>query len=212
MLMKKIAILSQKGGTGKTYVSTNLSVAAELAGHTTVLLDLDPQSSSAKWGDNRAEDTPAVISTHAKRLPKMLQLAEENGASFAVIDTAPHTESAALDAARAADLVIIPCKPDLVSIQAIGTTIDLVHLAKTPARIVLNGVTHYGMLAEQARAGLHIYDIPSAPCDIGDRIAFTHAYNAGFGVQEFQPRSKASTEITALYQYILKTMEYPYAS
>ena len=89
--------------------------------------------------------------------------------------------------------------------------LDIVHLAKAPARIVPNGVTHYGMLAEQARAGLHIYDIPCAPCDIGDRIAFTHAYNAGFGVQEFQPRSKASSEITALYKYILKTVEYPYA-
>ena len=63
--MKKIAILSRKGGTGKTYFSINLSVAAELDGHTTVLLDLDPQSSSAKWGDNRAEDTPAVLSTHS---------------------------------------------------------------------------------------------------------------------------------------------------
>ena len=205
--MKKIAILSQKGGTGKTYFATNLSVAAEIDGHTTVLLDLDPQSSAAKWGDNRANDTPAVISTHSERLPKMLQLAEENGASFAVIDTAPHTQSAALDAARAADLVIIPCKPDLVSIQAIGTTIDLVHLARASAQIVLNSVTHYGTLAQQAREALSIYDIPCAPCEIGDRIAFTHAYNAGFGVQEFQPRSKASREITALYKYIIKTLE-----
>lgn len=205
--MQKIAILSQKGGTGKTYLSTNLSVAAETDGHTTVLLDLDPQSSAAKWGDNRADDTPAVISTHSERLPKMLQLAEENGANFAVIDTAPHTQSSALDAARAADLVIIPCKPDLVSIQAIGTTIDLVHLAKAPARIVLNSVNHYGDLAAQAREALSTYDLPCAPCEVGDRIAFTHAYNAGFGVQEFQPRSKASREITALYKYIIKTLE-----
>lgn len=204
--MKKIAILSRKGGTGKTYFSINLSVAAELDGHTTVLLDLDPQSSSAKWGDNRVEDTPAVLSTHSERLPKMLQLAEENGASLAVIDTAPHTESSALDAARAADLVIIPCGPDLVSIQAIGSTIDLVNLAKVRARIVLNRVNPYGDLAKQAREGLGIYNIPCAPCQVGDRIAFVHAYNAGFGVQEFQSRSKASLEITALYKYIINEL------
>ena len=104
--------------------------SCRLDGQTTVLLDLDRQSSSAKWGDHRDKDTPAVLSTHSERLPKTLQLAEENGAGFVVIDTAPHTESAALDAARAADLVIVPCKPDLVSIQAIGATIDLIHLAK----------------------------------------------------------------------------------
>lgn len=205
--MKKIAILSRKGGTGKTYFSTNLSVAAALDGHTTVLLDLDPQSSSAKWGDSRPEETPAVISTHPERLKKMLQIAEENSASFAIVDTPPNVESPALEAARAADLVIIPCKPDRVSIEAISLTIDLVQLAKVPARIVLNDVKHYGDLAKQAREGLEIYDVPCAPCEIGDRIAFVHAFNAGYGVQEFQPRSKASHEITALYDYIINELE-----
>ena len=103
--MKTLAILSRKGGTGKTTLATHLSVAAENAGHTTALIDLDPQSSAAKWRDNRDGDTPAVISTHSERLSQILQLAEENGATFAILDTAPHTETAALDAARAADVV-----------------------------------------------------------------------------------------------------------
>ena len=60
--MKTLAILSRKGGTGKTTLATHLSVAAERAGHTTALIDLDPQSSAAKWRDNRDGDTPAVIS------------------------------------------------------------------------------------------------------------------------------------------------------
>ncbi len=49
-LMKTLAILSRKGGTGKTTLATNLAVAAEIAGHTTVLLDLDPQSSASEMG------------------------------------------------------------------------------------------------------------------------------------------------------------------
>ena len=48
--MKTIAILSRKGGTGKTMLATHLSVEAERNGHTTALLDLDPQASTAKWG------------------------------------------------------------------------------------------------------------------------------------------------------------------
>ena len=94
--MKTLAILSRKGGTGKTTLATHLSVAAESAGHTTALIDLDPQSSAAKWRDNRDGDTPAVISTHSERLSQILKLAEENGATFAILDTAPHTETAAL--------------------------------------------------------------------------------------------------------------------
>lgn len=75
-------------------------MAAEKTGHTTVLLYFDPQSSVAEWGDKRKEDTPAVISTHAERISNILDVAEENGASFAILDSALQTEASALDAAR----------------------------------------------------------------------------------------------------------------
>ena len=175
-------------------------------GHTAALIDLDPQSSAAKWRDNRDGDTPAVISTHSERLSQILQLAEENGATFAILDTAPHTETAALDAARVADMALVPCKPALIDLQAIGSTIDVVHLAKVPAHIVLNAVPSRGDLAEQARQAIEIYDIPCAPCEVGHRIGFVHAYNAGLTVQEFEPSSKATNEINALYAYIANEM------
>ena len=43
----KIATMSQKGGTGKTNAGVNLVVAAQLAGHTAALIDLDPQATAA---------------------------------------------------------------------------------------------------------------------------------------------------------------------
>ena len=57
--MKTLAILSRKGGTGKTTLAVHLSVAATLAGHTTVLIDLDPQASACKWSDIRQADSPS---------------------------------------------------------------------------------------------------------------------------------------------------------
>lgn len=204
--MKTLAILSRKGGTGKTTLATHLSVAAERAGHTTALIDLDPQSSAAKWRDNRDGDTPAVISTHVERLRNILELAAENGATLAILDTAPHTEVAALDAARASDMALVPCKPSLLDLQAIGSTLDVVQLARVPAHIVFNAVPPRGDLTEQARQAVEIYDVPCAPCEIGHRIGFVHAYNAGLTVQEFEPKSKASNEISALYTYIANEM------
>lgn len=200
--MKTIAILSRKGGTGKTTIATNLAVAAEKAGHVTALIDLDPQSSAAKWGDRRNGDTPGVISTHSERLPKILQLAADNGATFTILDTAPHTEASALDAARASEMVVIPCKPALIDLQAIGSTIDVIRLAKVPARIVFNGVPSRGDLTIQARDAVSIYDVPCAPCELGHRIAYVHAYNAGLTTQEFEPEGKASREIQDLYTYL----------
>lgn len=70
--MTKIAVLSAKGGAGKTTVAINLAVSAEHAGHATVLIDLDPQASACRWQDVREDDTPAVVSAHAARLPQLL--------------------------------------------------------------------------------------------------------------------------------------------
>lgn len=204
--MKTIAVLSRKGGTGKTTLAIHMSVAAEQAGHTAALIDLDPQASATRWRDNREVETPAVVSAHASRLPETLHLAKEKGATFTVIDTAPHTESAALDAANAAEFVLIPCKPALIDLQAIGSTINLIKIADKPARVVMNVVPPHGDLGEQARMAIKHYGVPCAPCNVGQRIAFNHAYTAGLTVQEYEPRGKASKEIKELYKYIAKEM------
>ena len=48
--MNTLAVLSRKGGTGKTTLTVNLSVAAELAGHKVAIVDLDSQASASEWG------------------------------------------------------------------------------------------------------------------------------------------------------------------
>ena len=104
-----IAVIGQKGGTGKTTLSTNLAVAAELHGHSTLLLDLDPQTSASTWGDLRESDAPAIIPAPATRVNDLLAKAEGHGADFAIMDTPPNADGSILEVARAADLVLIPC-------------------------------------------------------------------------------------------------------
>src|SRR5690349_17764518 len=120
--MKTIAIISQKGGAGKTTLALHLAVAGELAGKTTAVIDLDPQASATGWKDTRSSEAPAVVSAQAARLGKVLEAATENGVELTIIDTAPHSESSALAAARASDLILIPCRPAILDLRAIGTT------------------------------------------------------------------------------------------
>ena len=70
--MKKMIVMSQKGGVGKTTSTINLSVAAMKAGHNVVVIDLDPQASATRWSDNREDDVPVVVSAHTIRLPEVL--------------------------------------------------------------------------------------------------------------------------------------------
>ena len=204
--MKTLAILSRKGGTGKTTIAVHLSVAAEQAGLTTALIDLDPQSSAVSWSDTREADTPIVISAHASRLRDLLSTAGDNGVDFTVIDTAAHAETSALAAAREADLAVIPCRPASLDLLAIGATVDVVKLAKVPAQIVFNGTPARGRLTDEARRAVAAYDVPSAPCSLGQRMAFVHALIDGLTVQESEPRGKASSEVGVLYKYIANKM------
>ena len=204
--MKTLAILSRKGGTGKTTVAVHLSVAAEQAGLTTALIDLDPQASAVSWSDRREGDTPVVISAHASRLTDLLEKAAASGVDFAIIDTAAHAETSALAAARAATIALIPCRPASLDLLAIGATVDVVRLANVPAHVVFNGTPARGSLTDEARSAVAAYDVPCVPCSLGHRIAFVHALIDGLTVQESEPRGKASVEVRTLYKYLANEM------
>jgi chromosome partitioning protein len=98
--MKTISVISQKGGAGKTTLALNLAGAAEQLGHHAVVIDIDPQASAKGWHDHRQKETPVVISAQASRINDVLETARQHGADLCIIDTAPHSETGALAAAR----------------------------------------------------------------------------------------------------------------
>ena len=200
--MKTITLLSQKGGAGKTTLALHLAVAAALDSKQVAVIDLDPQASATHWGDSRADESPVVVSAQAARLTKVLSTAREHGATLGIIDTAPHSERDALTAARASDLVIIPCRSSVLDLRAISSTVDLAKLAGKPGVIVLNACPPRGTLADEANAAVATYEFSVAPVRVGQRAAYVHALTAGQTVQEYEPKGKAAEEITQLYRWI----------
>jgi chromosome partitioning protein len=207
--MKTVAIESQKGGTGKATTALNLAVAAEKAGQATVVIDLDPQASAAGWKDTRQAESPVVVAVPPARLPQALQAAQEGGATLALIDTAPHAESASLAAAKAADLILIPCRPGILDLRAIGTTVEIAKLAGKPAFVVLNAIPPGATrLLADARAAVAVHGLAVAPIAIEQRAAFGHALTVGQTAQEFEPQGKAADEIAQLYDWLQAQLRY----
>jgi chromosome partitioning protein len=206
--MKTVAIVSQKGGSGKTTLAVHLATAATAAGHTAAIIDLDPQATATSWGDDRANG-PEVISGQAVRLPALIQTARDNGATFLVLDTAPNADQAASLAARSADLVLIPCRPARFDLEAIETTLLLTRAAGKPAYVVLNAVPPRGELGREATDGLTDRGAQIAPHQLGHRAAFAHGVIDGRTAQEFEPQGKAAHEIQALYTWLCGIVDMP---
>ena len=198
-----VAILSQKGGAGKTTIAIHLAVAAENAGISTVIIDLDPQTSASAWKDIRGEDAPHVVSAQAAaRLTQMIETARSAKAGLVILDTAPHSESTALAAARASDLVLIPCRPAIFDLHAIKNTIDIAQISKKPAALVFNAVPVQGTAQQEAIAALAEVKIDISPHHLCQRAAYQHAVAAGQSAQEYQPNGKAAEEIAQLYLWM----------
>lgn len=201
--MQIVAIVSQKGGTGKTTISLHLAVAARQAGHIAVVIDLDPQASAAGWKDSRKDEDPVVISVPATRLPQALQAARAGGADLVVIDTAPYSGDVALAAAEAADLVLIPCRPGILDLRAIGTTARVVKLAGKHAYVVLNTVPpRASNVLADARAAVAVHGLDVTPIALQQRAAYAHSLTAGQTAQEYEQGGKAAEEITELYAWL----------
>ena len=208
--MKTLAIMSQKGGSGKTTLAVHLAAYAVGQKIKTALIDLDPQASAYKWNERRTEDDPKspkldVVKGTVAQLAGFLTLAEDNGLALVVIDTAPHSNSAAAMVAQRADFVLMPCRPALFDLDAIASTVEIVTSAEASAAVVLNAAPR-GKLADEARTALEGQGITVFPSAIYQRAAYSHAVIDGRAVHEYEPEGKAAEEIAGLYGNISKLL------
>jgi chromosome partitioning protein len=208
-MMRTVALLTQKGGAGKTTLAASLAVAAAAAGERVIALDLDPQASLARWAARRKPGNAAhvllVEPFESERLPRLGAILEGlAGAGFtlAIFDTAGADGAAVRLVAQGADLCLLPARPTLLDVDATTATFRSVFLAKRKVAFVLNqclptssrsrtteaakGLTHLGLLAPMISA----------------RIDFQDAIATGLGVTEYAPASRAAEEIETLWKWI----------
>ena len=208
--MPTIAIVSQKGGAGKTTLAIHLAAAAQAAGHVALIVDTDPQATASQWGQWREGRAPEVIDCGAPTLlARKIGQAIELGAELVVIDTPPHADAMAREACRVADLLLIPCRPRTFDLNAARTTADLVKATGKPAFVVFvagppRAAVLYGEAADViAQAGL-----PIAPVMLPERGDYHHSTGTGSTAQDYALSGKAAVEVAALWAWTKQQVEW----
>lgn len=206
--MRTIGIVSQKGGAGKTTLAINLASEAARS-RVTLIVDTDPQATASRWGEWRGGSDPDVIDCGAPSLlAGKLAKAAELGAELAVIDTPPHADAMSRQAARLADLVLIPCRPRAFDLAAIEATAELVRSSRKPAFVVFNAGPPRAPLVYREATDLieGQFGLPVAPVVLPERAAFHHSAAAGRTAPEYA-EGKAADEIRALWMWACEQLD-----
>jgi chromosome partitioning protein len=202
--MITVAIVSQKGGAGKTTLAIHLAAAGAASKLVTLIVDADPQATASRWGQWRGGIDPEVIDCASPPLlPKKLAEAAALGAELAVIDTPPHADSMAAAACRAADILLIPCRPRAFDLDAIQTTADLVKASGKPAFVVFTaGPPRAANLYREAAELVRSFGLEVAPVVMSERAAYHHSTGEGKTAVETDPGGKAAEEVAALWTWL----------
>jgi len=200
--MHVIAVVSQKGGSGKTTLSGHLSVQAERSGHGPVaVIDTDPQGSLAAWWNERENPTPVFVQTTLHELRDHLDNMRQAGVRTVVIDTPPAITGAIHEVIRIADYVVVPTKPSPHDLRAVGATVKLVESCAKPMVFVLNDASPRAKITFEAAIALSQHGTV-APVTVHHRTLFASAMIDGRTAMELEPNGQSAIEILGLWEYI----------
>ncbi len=218
--MKLLALVNQKGGSGKTSTALNLAATLAELGDRVLVVDADRQASAYRWAMARNGAAPSPV----HRLPvedesgarhfavELRRLAADRRAGFVLVDCPPGLPTAAIAALLLADLALIPVTPSPLDLWALEEALGMVAEArkarggKLPAvGLVPSKLIAGTTMARDLPATLENFGEPVAP-GIGQRIAITESAIAGQTIGEYLPESKGHQEFRALARWTVKAL------
>ena len=205
--MKTILVASSKGGAGKTTLATNLAAHFALDGKRTVLVDADPQHSSTRWAERRAEMETAVLPIDASG-KRAWRTSLPEDAERVVIDAPAGSMADDLQQfIEHVDVIVVPVLPSALDIEAtVGflnslSKVPRVHKRKLPVGLVVNRSKPWTNTSQQAVEMLKTWPYP-----VVAQLRDTQAYVvlAGLGRSLFDYRSAQVRDHQADWDPLLK--------
>lgn len=200
--MRIIAIVSQKGGVGKTTLASHLAVRAVSDGLNVGIIDLDPQGSLSAWAAARQADQPYFIVADRALKTQMQKLAK-GGFDMIFIDTPPNSINT-FDEMQVADFVLIPVKASPHDLRTVPATWERI-TDKDRAAFVLNDVTPRSRIAWDSLQTLS--QLGTVAGTITSRVTFAESQIDGSTIQEIEPKGKGAAEIGRIYRFLMEKLK-----
>lgn len=214
-----ITLAHQKGGVGKSTISTNLRSLFSHGGYKTALVDIDPQGSLIKLVKTFAsQDNRDVEHTIGRNdfssYEELVQLIAPY--DIVIIDTPPYLSTELEAVFNLTNLVLIPCKASPLDYLAIHDTLNLIREAKTKnskliAAVVLTMTITGTDFTQNIRSELEQTEFPVLKTEIGNRVAYMRSLLRANSVLGDENR-KAWEEISELGHEIISLMESHYGN
>lgn len=211
-----VAVASEKGGTGKTTIATNLAIMRAKHAHDVLLIDGDPQGSARDFAAVRetlghCPDISAVSLYGASITTEVRKLKHKFDDIF--IDVGGRDSVTMRSALLVAEVVVLPFLPsqfDAWSLERMDDLIGEVLSLNENLRTVsfLNKVDSnpkISLLSESMQFAQGLKNIPFSGLKVGYRVAFRRSVADGQSVTELDKKDpKANQEIIALYEEVFK--------
>lgn len=205
--MKVIAVLNQKGGSGKTTIATHLARALQLNGHEVLLVDSDPQGSARDWAAVLSDQPLTVVGIDRPTIDRDIKKIAQK-IDYVVIDGAPQAADLAISAIKAADFVLIPVQPSPYDIWAASDLVDLVKQRmemtdqKLKSAFVVSRAIKGTRIGSDVTSALAGYDLPVLSSRITQRVIYPGTAASGTTVLDKNPNHESSLEIQSLAREI----------
>lgn len=215
--MLTVAVLQQKGGSGKTTLAVNFAAAAHLAGRRTQIVDMDPQGTALDWSAKREEPSQLAGLT-VVQAPKPLPLPRiqdmSRGYDVVLLDGPARRGDITLSAAVAADVVVLPVAPGPADFWALHETLesldqaDEIRLQLRRGRVrrvfVVNRAITGALATGKAESGLLRMAQHFAGC-VRQRAAFPASMELGESVLTIAAATAAGQDIRRVWRAVERT-------